>query len=781
MAEAALAAFIGMRIITSASGAGPETPVFGILYQVNSTGDGAEDFSIGNGTCQTAPNNGECTLRAAIEAANSRGGSNAIQFGIPTTDPGYNATTHSFTINVPKALPNLTSNINLTGPGADKLTVLRTADQFTTFAVFTITSNATVFLAGLTISGGKSDTNGGGVINLSGGTVTVQNADIAGNHAINGAGLVNQSTGTLNVINSSVHGNIAYGVKGNNNTIDSSGGGIAAFGGTVNVVNSTVFFNSTNGEIGSTDMNAGFAHGGGIFNNGATLVVTNSTIASNSATGQVGDGVTGEGLGGGIYTSGGGATLKNNIISNNGASTSGADLYGAFSSEGYNLLRSVDGASISLALTDKVNVDPQLNSAGTNGGSTFTLSLKAGSPAVDAATSVGLTGTLTTDQRGSGFQRKFDDASITNADGGDGTDMGAFEIQAPPPTPTPTPTVTPTPTPSPTPTSTPGATPTPSPKSSPTPTPTPGGTATPTPGGTSTPTPTPTGTPTPRPTPSPTPTPTPIRASQPLNVSTRMEVLTNDNVLIAGFIVTGDPGVTKKVMVRGLGPSLAKAGVPNALSDPLLELHGTTGFTTIVNDNWGDASNANEIPNGFQPSDSRESVIIATLTVGPKGFASYTAILRGAHGETGVGLAEAYDLQPSTSEFANISTRGFVDSGDNVMIGGFILGNSTAGSKVLIRAIGPSLAKLGVPGVLADPTLEIHDKDGNKIRSNDNWKMNDATGLSQQAAIEGTTVPPINDLESAVLDTFAPGIYTAIVAGKNQGIGVGLVEIYHLR
>jgi hypothetical protein len=270
-------------------------------------------------------------------------------------------------------------------------------------------------------------------------------------------------------------------------------------------------------------------------------------------------------------------------------------------------------------------------------------------------------------------------------------------------------------------------------------------------------------------------------ASQPLNISTRMEVLTKDNVLIAGFIITGEPNTSKKVMIRGLGLSLAKANVPNPLADPLLELHGPEGFATIVNDDWQQASNTSEIPTGFEPTDSHESLIVAVLPIGAKGFSNYTAIVRGANGETGIGLVEAYDLDHATGQFANISTRGFIDKGDNVMIGGFILGASDAGSKVLIRGIGPSLTDQGVTGVLADPTLEIHDKDGNKIRSNDNWKIDDATGGSQEAAITATTVPPPNDLESAIVDTFAPGLYTAIVAGKDQGTGVGLVEVYNLK
>ncbi len=269
-----------------------------------------------------------------------------------------------------------------------------------------------------------------------------------------------------------------------------------------------------------------------------------------------------------------------------------------------------------------------------------------------------------------------------------------------------------------------------------------------------------------------------IPVAQPLNISTRMEVLSGDNVLIAGFIITGPPNSTKKVMIRGLGPSLAAAGVTNPLSDPLLELHGPIGlFDTITNDNWADASNASDIPDGFQPSDSRESVIVATLPIDSSGITSFTAIVRGANGVTGVGLVEAYDLDPTPSAFANISTRGFVNTGNNVMIGGFILGGNDRGSRVLIRAIGPSLP---LAGALADPTLAIHDSNGEAIATNDNWKIDDSTGQSQEAAVTATSIPPPNDLESAIVHTFAPGAYTAIVAGKNGGTGVGLVEVYNL-
>ena len=255
-------------------------------------------------------------------------------------------------------------------------------------------------------------------------------------------------------------------------------------------------------------------------------------------------------------------------------------------------------------------------------------------------------------------------------------------------------------------------------------------------------------------------------AGQPLNIATRMSVQTGDNVLIAGFIVTGPSGSTKKVLIRGLGPSLAQFGVPNTLSDPLLELHKSDG--TVTNDNWqqGDTS---QIPNGFAPGDPREAVIVATLPPG-----NYSAVVKGAHGETGVGIAELYDLDStSPAKLANISTRGFINTGDDVMIGGFIVGG-TEPAKILVRAIGPTLTDFGVQGALADPTLELHDSNGSTI-SNDDWRE------TQESEIIATTIPPNKDREPAILATLVPGNYTAVVRGKNNTTGVGLVEAYNLQ
>jgi hypothetical protein len=253
-----------------------------------------------------------------------------------------------------------------------------------------------------------------------------------------------------------------------------------------------------------------------------------------------------------------------------------------------------------------------------------------------------------------------------------------------------------------------------------------------------------------------------------LNISTRLRVLTGDDALIGGFIVTG--GVPKRVIARAIGPSLTNLGIPGALADPTLELHGPGAFATITNDNWRDTQEAEIAATGVAPSNDLESAIVAVLPPG-----AYTAVVRGNNGETGVGLVEAYDLEAaSDAQLANISTRGFVDLGDNVMIGGFILGNGGASAKVLIRAIGPSLTAVGVPNALDDPTVELHNSNGDAIGTNDNWKD------TQQAEIEATGIPPTDDRESALVQALAPGAYTAIVRGKNDTTGVALVEAYRL-
>jgi len=315
------------------------------------------------------------------------------------------------------------------------------------------------------------------------------------------------------------------------------------------------------------------------------------------------------------------------------------------------------------------------------------------------------------------------------------------------PAPTPTPAATPSPTPVPTATLVPTATP--ASTATPAPTTTPAATATLTPTATAAPTASPTSTPTPRP-------------AQFGNISSRVHVSTGENVLIGGFIVTGTQ--PKKIIVRGIGPSLP---VPGVLVDPILELHDSSGQTIATNDNWGDSANRQEIIDStIAPTNEKEAAILMTLAP-----AAYTAIVRGVNGTTGVALVEIYDLAMNVdSQLANISTRASVQTGADVLIGGFIVLGQQSG-RVIVRAIGPSIP---VTGGLADPTLELHDGNGAQLAFNDNWHSD------QEVEIIATTVAPANDAESAIVTTLAPALYTAIVQGANGTTGVGLVEVYNL-
>ena len=274
----------------------------------------------------------------------------------------------------------------------------------------------------------------------------------------------------------------------------------------------------------------------------------------------------------------------------------------------------------------------------------------------------------------------------------------------------------------------------------------------------------------PSPTPSATPTATPGTLG---NISTRLRVLAGDNALIGGMIATGTAG--KRVIIRAIGPSLIPFGVPGALANPTLDLF--QGSTLLFsNDDWGSSPQQAEIANsGLAPSHPSESAIIQTLTPGQ----NYTAVVRGINNSTGVGVVEAFDLdQAAASKLGNISTRGFVDVDDNVMIAGLIAGPSNGTSlRVLVRALGPTLTGFGVPNALANPTLDLVNSSGTVIRSNDNWRDDP----QQQAQIQAAGLAPGNDLEAALVETVAPGAYTAIVRGNNRTTGVGLVEAYALQ
>ena len=443
----------------------------------------------------------------------------------------------------------------------------------------------------------------------------------------------------------------------------------------MNVTSTTISRN-----IGST--------GGGIKNaRGGTVNVTNSTIIANGA-----------GSGGGIGISSastGSVNVRGTIIALNTASSSGPDVFGAFTTQGYNLIGKADGST---GFANNVNndqagsnaspLDPKLDPNGlqNNGGPTQTIALLCGSPAIDKGTSVGLTGTLTTDQRGTGFPRTFDDAAVANASGGDGTDIGAFERQQ-------------------------------------------------------------------------------TCGTVLGNISTRLRVETGDNVLIGGFIVTGTQ--PKKVILRAIGPSLPFA---DDLANPTMELRDSGGGLLDSNDDWKLSPNKQAIIDStIPPSNDFESAIVATL---PANNSAYTVIVRGVNNSTGIGLVEVYDLDQSVdSKLANISTRGLVQTGDNVLIAGTIVLGQTS-QKVLVRAIGPSLS---VPGKLADPTLELRDSNGALLEANDNW----VDSPNKQAIID-STISPTNDFESAIVRTLAPAAYTAIVRGVNNTTGVALVEVYAL-
>jgi len=247
---------------------------------------------------------------------------------------------------------------------------------------------------------------------------------------------------------------------------------------------------------------------------------------------------------------------------------------------------------------------------------------------------------------------------------------------------------------------------------------------------------------------------------------------TGSNVAIGGFIVTGTQ--PKTVIVRAIGPSLS---VPGKLVDPTLSLFGPDGALISSNDDWRTTQEAEITASTLPPTSDLEAAIVATLPASPEGI-GYTAVMGGVNGTTGIGLVEAYDLDPAAdSRLANISTRGPVQAGDDVLIGGIIVRGSDA-QKVIVRAIGPSLGGKGVSGALADPTLELHDSDGALLAANDNWRE------TQEAEILASTVPPSDDLESAIV-TSLPGSpsgigYTAIVRGVNESTGVALAEFFAL-
>jgi hypothetical protein len=252
------------------------------------------------------------------------------------------------------------------------------------------------------------------------------------------------------------------------------------------------------------------------------------------------------------------------------------------------------------------------------------------------------------------------------------------------------------------------------------------------------------------------------------NLATRVQVGAANNVAIAGFIVIGNSG--KQIVVRGLGPSLVSAGVQGPLADPIVELYDSAGTLLASNNDWEQGQPQALRDVNLAPSNQFEAAVVAMLPPG-----AYTAILRGNGTAAGIGLVEVYDLQPSaSSKLANLSTRGLVAGGQDVMIGGTII-TGPDNARVVFRALGPSLAGAGIANPVGDPQLDLFDGNGAKIATNNNWKD------SQQLAIANTGLAPTHNLESAILADLPPGNYTAVLSGLTATPGVALVEAYHLQ
>lgn len=528
---------------------------------------------------------------------------------------------------------------------------------------------------------GVSPQNGGSIggVSADGGNMTFRRVTVSGNTAYGNSGGMHLRSGgsTMSVIDSTIS---------NNETINpvllsfTLGGGLhveAATSADINVINTTIANNK-----------AGSGYGGGIAAGGGRLNVLNSTITANTAE-ALNPSNNADG-GGGIFdialltaATNSQLRLQNSIVAGN-SGPGGPDVSGTFISSGYNIIGNTANSTGFGAQGDQLNVDPLLSAAGlqNNGGATLTVALQPNSPAIDA----GKAAEATTDQRG--VARPTDNPGTVNAEGGDGSDIGAFEIGAA------------------------------------------NGVAEKTLG----------------------------------NIATRLQVETGENVLIGGIIVVGD--VPKRVIIRALGPSLGAAGVAGTLDNPTLELF--QGDTLLAaNDDWKNDAESEIAETGVQPGDDREAAIVRTLEPG-----NYTAVLRGKGDTTGIGLVEAYDLdQRPDSKLGNISTRGFVGTGANVLIGGFIVGPTT---KVVVRAIGPSLGNAGLAGALQDPALDLVNANGEVVGTNDNWKG------TQRAELEAIGIQPSDDREAALIATLTAGNYTAVVRSAANATGVGLVEVYNL-
>jgi hypothetical protein len=265
---------------------------------------------------------------------------------------------------------------------------------------------------------------------------------------------------------------------------------------------------------------------------------------------------------------------------------------------------------------------------------------------------------------------------------------------------------------------------------------------------------------------SPVPSPTPTAPAQLQNISSRLLIQTGNNVGIAGFVIGGSEA--KKLLIRGLGPTLTQFNVTGVMPNPTLKLYDGSGSLITTNDDWKSTQEAAITATDLAPPNDLEAAILAALQPG-----AYTVILADASGAAGVGLLEVYDLDPqASSKLLNLSTRGLVQTDVQALIAGCSVAADS--NDVLVRALGPSLRTLGIDNALADPVVTLYDSNANVIAANDDWKD------SQRSAVENTGLQPPNDLDAALLIRLARGNYTAIVTGKSGSVGVGLAEVYAL-
>ena len=718
----------------------------------------------------TTDDSGAGSLRAAMSAGNTI-----------TFDPGvFAAASAPHIISLLSQLPPLNSNMTITGPGRGVLTVQRsTATGTLPFGIFAI-SNKTrigpmVALSGLTISNGAQsgvDSFGGGILSFYG-TVTLDNCAITGNMSSGSGGGIANVGGTLTLNSCAVTANPSQDAAGIYNET-----------GTLTLNSCTVSGNSAGAEAGGI-LNGGTAtidkctisgnsahdNGGGLVNQGnASMTLTNCTISGNSA------GSLGGGLANKEHSN---ATLTNCTFSGNSANSGG----GVENTEaGFNNTAVLAMSNCTLSGNTAVNNGGGIQNLATNGPVYVTMSNctlsgnsagTGGGVSNEAATYVAK---VTVDN--TIFKKGTSGANIFNNSNGTITSFG-FNMSSD----------------------------------------NAGGSADTGPGGFLNATGDirnidpklgplqDNGGPTfthallagslaidrgssalttdqrgaPRPVDDPNSdngsgnardigafefqgTPPVVLA----NISGRLPVGTGDNALFAGFIVSGYQ--PKKVILRAIGPSL---GVAGGLADPTLELRDGSGALLQSNDNWKDSPDKQAIIDStIPPTNDLESAIFAILPASPSGT-HYTAIVRGAGNATGIGVVEVYDLDRSLdSKLANISDRGFVQTGDNVLFAGNIVAGQVA-QKVIIRAIGPSLS---VPGAMADPTLELRDANGSLLEANDNW-----VDSPNKTAIIASTIPPTNNLESAIVRTLTPANYTAIVRGAGDTTGIAVVEVYALQ